>query len=125
MLVDHVPVGCGNRFQLLSWSFVVRLRSGSVLVDQSIHHAAALESDVSWAVGNQRGRRWVRWPQVPCSVRPVAVVMLLVRPQHTTQMLLVVDQDPVGALSPDGADPAFGDRVRPRGVRITLGRVSK
>jgi hypothetical protein len=48
--------GADNRFQLLSWSFVVRLRSGSVLVDQSIHHAAALESDVSWTVGNQRGR---------------------------------------------------------------------
>jgi hypothetical protein len=48
--------GADNRFRLLSWGFFVRLRSGSVLVDQSIHCAAALKSDASRTVGNQRRR---------------------------------------------------------------------
>jgi hypothetical protein len=29
-------------------------------------------------------------------------------------MVFVVDQEPVGAFTPDGADPAFGDRVGAR-----------
>jgi hypothetical protein len=33
-------------------------------------------------------------------------------------MVLVVDQEPVGAFASDGTDPAFGDRVRPRGERV-------
>lgn len=31
-------------------------------------------------------------------------------------MALVPDQGPVEAFSADGADPAFGDGVRPRGL---------
>jgi hypothetical protein len=43
----------------------------------------------------------------------MAVVMMLVRRQHAAQMAFVVDQEPVRAFAADGADPAFGDRVRP------------
>jgi hypothetical protein len=106
--------GADNRFRLLNWGFFVRLRSGSVLVDQSIHCAAALKSDVSRTVGNQRRRRSARRSPVPCSVRAMAVAMMLVRRQHAAQMTSVVDQQPIGAFSPDRADPAFGDPVRPR-----------
>jgi hypothetical protein len=53
-------------------------------------------------------------------VRAVPVVMPGVVGQHDPQMLLAEDQHPVGTFTADGADPTFGDRVRPRCLRRRL-----
>ena len=52
---------------------------------------------------------------------PDEVVLVLM--QDSAGVLLVVDQDPVGALGPDAADEAFREGVRPRGARWSLDHV--
>jgi hypothetical protein len=46
-------------------------------------------------------------------VRPVLIVVDLVRAQDPLQMGLVPDEGPVEELAPAPADPAFDDRVAP------------
>jgi hypothetical protein len=46
-------------------------------------------------------------------VRPVLIVVDLVRAQDPLQMGLVPDEGPVQKLAPAPADPAFDDRVVP------------
>jgi hypothetical protein len=48
------------------------------------------------------------------AVRPVAVVVGGVDPEHVLEVATIDDQDPVEALATDGADPALGVRVRVR-----------
>ena len=47
-------------------------------------------------------------------MRPMAVVVVDVNPKHMLELSPAYDQDPVGAVPPDGADPALGERVRSR-----------
>jgi hypothetical protein len=47
-------------------------------------------------------------------VRPVLIVVDLVRAQDPLQMGLVPDEGPVEELAPAPADPAFDDRVHAR-----------
>jgi hypothetical protein len=82
-----------------------------VLTDQAINGLAPFEPDMI-EVGGSRRCRLGRAP-VSCSVRAVGVVVTLVGGENPAEMLFVVDQEPVGAFASDGADPAFGDRVRP------------
>ena len=48
-------------------------------------------------------------------MRPMAVVMIDVDTEHLLELSPADDQDPVEAVPADGADPAFGERVRLRG----------
>jgi hypothetical protein len=48
----------------------------------------------------------------------VLVVVIGVFGQDVVQMPFAEDQEPVGALTPDGADPPLGDRVRLRLVPV-------
>jgi hypothetical protein len=48
-------------------------------------------------------------------MRPMAVVMVDIDAQHLLELSPADDQDPVEAVPADGADPAFGERVRLRG----------
>jgi hypothetical protein len=44
-------------------------------------------------------------------MRPVGVVAVDVDAQGTLKLPAAADQEPVEAVTPDGADPAFGERV--------------
>jgi hypothetical protein len=46
--------------------------------------------------------------------------VVLVLTQHRAGVLLVVDQHPIGALSPDASHEALGKRVGPRRTRWSL-----
>jgi hypothetical protein len=46
-------------------------------------------------------------------MRPMAVIVPKVGPEHRPQVGFVVDEHPVGTLGPRGAYPAFGIAVRP------------
>jgi hypothetical protein len=46
------------------------------------------------------------------SVGPVGVVVVDEHAEHTLELAAVRDQEPVEALSADGANKALGDRVR-------------
>jgi hypothetical protein len=56
---------------------------------------------------------WVRWLLVERSVWSVAVVVGGVLGQDARQVSSAGDEDPVGALASDGADPAFRVGVCP------------
>src|SRR5438034_9648075 len=58
---------------------------------------------------------WCWWCQTESSMRPMAVVMVDIDAQHLLELSPADDQDPVEAVPADGADPAFGERVRLRG----------
>jgi hypothetical protein len=47
-------------------------------------------------------------------MRAMPVIVPLVLGQYATQAAFAVDEEPVGAFTPHGPDPVFGDRVRPR-----------
>ena len=47
-------------------------------------------------------------------MRPVGVVVVDVDAQDTLTLPAAADQQPVKAIAADGADPAFGECVRPR-----------
>jgi hypothetical protein len=51
-------------------------------------------------------------------VRPVLIVVDLVRAQDPLQMGLVPDEGPVEELAPAPADPAFDDRVHARRLDV-------
>jgi hypothetical protein len=70
----------------------------------------ALEADVI-QIGRSNRSRLGREP-VSCPMRAVGV-MTLVSGEHPAKMTFVVDQEPVGAFPPDGADLPFGDRIQP------------
>jgi hypothetical protein len=61
--------------------------------------------------------RW-EWSEgcclIQCAVGPMVVEMRHVLGQHALEVAAVDDQHPVGQLTADGADSAFGDRVRLR-----------
>src|SRR5438067_164922 len=52
-------------------------------------------------------------PLLPGLVRTVPVIVPGVCPQNRSQVGLVIDEHPVGALGPYGPYPAFGITVRP------------
>ena len=56
----------------------------------------------------------VGWPLSQASVRPVSVVVIDVLGHDAAQMTFAGDQDPVGALASDAANPSLRDRVGPR-----------
>jgi len=47
-------------------------------------------------------------------MRPVGVVVVAVDAQDTLKLPAAADQEPVEAVAADGADPAFGERIRLR-----------
>ncbi len=73
--------------------------------------------DAGWARGGGEPEGLpllVRRRQVEGSMWPVAVVMVDEDAQHPLELAAVEDQEPIEALRSDGADEAFGDRVRLR-----------
>ena len=45
---------------------------------------------------------------------PLPVVVTHIDAKEPLELSAVEDEEPVEALAPDGADPSFGERVRPR-----------
>jgi len=62
----------------------------------------------------------VRWPQVPGSVRAMAVIVRDILIQDRAQVPRPGDEQPVGDLGPGCAHPALGISVRPRTARRDL-----
>jgi hypothetical protein len=69
------------------------------------------------------GRVVVGWMLVEALVWTVPVEVAFVLAKHGSGVVLVVDQDPVGALGADGAHEAFRERVCPRRPRRRLDHV--
>jgi hypothetical protein len=55
----------------------------------------------------------VAWSAAQGAARPVLVVVRNVFCEHYSQAAFAVDEQVVGALAAQGADPAFADRVGP------------
>lgn len=86
-----------------------------IFVDETAEYLVASDGPVDW---------YGDWPVVVvgCAlvsglVGPMSVVMPRVFGQGPGCVVLVVDQDAVGALATDGAHEPFGVTVRPRGPR--------
>ena len=83
-----------------------------VFVDQSAESVASLE--LVWRVGSgeTEARPWYRWCQPESAMWPMGVVVVDVDAQDALELPAAGDQEPVEAVAADGADPAFGERVR-------------
>jgi hypothetical protein len=85
-------------------------RSRGALVDvmQAVQHRPGPDrtSHGAWS--------WLRCLQAKGPMRPVLVVVVDEFGQHRQQVVLVQDDQMVQALSPEGPDDAFHDRVRTR-----------
>src|SRR6266498_4174306 len=55
-----------------------------------------------------------RWSQAERAMPPVNVVVVDVGAQDMFELSAAYDQEPVEAVSADGADPTLGERVRVR-----------
>jgi hypothetical protein len=100
----------------LSCGFAVGRRSCCplVLADQSAQDPPPPDSRHRKVGGRGHGGVVaVRWPQVPCPVRPMPVVLGGVLIQDHAQVPRPRDQHPVGDLRPDGEHPPFGVSVAP------------
>ena len=97
------PVGCGNPFMQLAGTSGGARRAGHVVVPG----LATLVDEVQ-----TNGWTWRLQPERP--MRSVRVVVLDVDPEHLFQVASPNDQQPVQALGPDRADPAFRMGVGPR-----------
>ncbi len=62
----------------------------------------------------------VGWVLIQALMWTVSVEVMLVLTEHGAGVLLVIDQNPVGALRPDATDEAFRDGVGPRCPRWSL-----
>ncbi len=91
-----------------------RVRRVLVFVDQAVNDLVALEPDLAGVGGSYHWWRRLGRSPVPGPMGPGLVVVPFVLGQHLAQVTLVVDQDPVCALAPCAAYPAFGDRVGAR-----------
>jgi hypothetical protein len=87
----------------LTCASLSRLCGPTVLIDHAAEYLAAL---------NRHVQRYddqlvmIGWPLIPGLVRTVPVMVAGVGPQDRPQVSLAVHQHPVGALRPEGADPA-------------------
>jgi hypothetical protein len=81
----------------------------AVLVDQA--SGMGLPSDAVPVEIDRFGQRFQRRSCVQRPVRPVLIVVDLVRAQDPPQMGLVPDEGAVQELAAASADPAFGDAV--------------
>jgi hypothetical protein len=72
--------------------------------------------DASWRCGreSERWQRRIRRCETEGAVRTVAVVVVDEDTEHTLEVTLVEDQEPVDALRADGADELLSDRIRRR-----------
>jgi hypothetical protein len=84
----------------------------AVLVDQA--SGVALPSNAVPGEIDRFGQRFQRRSCVQRPVRPVLIVVNLVRAQDPPQMSLVPHEGAVQELAPASADPAFHDRVHTR-----------
>jgi len=86
-----------------------------VFVDETAEYLVVSDGSVGWY------RDWpvvvVGWALVSGLVGPMSVVMPRVFGQGSGCVVLVVDQDTVGALGANGAHEPFGVTVRPRRPR--------
>jgi hypothetical protein len=81
-----------------------------VFVDQSAEDRSCADAVVGQG---RRCRRWYGRVVLEGSVWPVFVVVRGVGVEHRGEVSLVVDQEPVGAFAPYGADPSLGVGVGP------------
>jgi hypothetical protein len=91
-----------------------------IFVDQASEQAGTSHLLWWWSVGVCRA---VGWSLAECAVWPMGVVVPEVGSQDCGEVVAAEDEDPIGALAADGADPAFGESVRPGGahrVRMTV-----
>jgi hypothetical protein len=82
-----------------------------VLVDESAQNVAPTDRRASDPF--HRGRR-IRWIKIEASVRSSAVVVLGIRAEDALQVTPAEDEDVVETLPSSSADPALGERIRPR-----------
>ncbi len=88
-----------------------------VLVDHAAEH---LPAQYRRSQGHDDRLVVIGRPLLPGLVRQVPVVVSGLGPQHRSQLGLVIDKHPVGALGPDRLYPAFGITVRPGRLRRGL-----
>jgi hypothetical protein len=81
-----------------------------IFVDQASEQAGTSHLLWWWSVGVCRA---VGWSLAECAVWPMGVVVPEVGSQDCGEVVAAEDEDPIGALAADGADPAFGESVRP------------
>src|SRR6266545_188131 len=87
-----------------------------VLVDEAAESITSVDLPYRWRPVLALER--LRWPELECAVRPLAVVVVDVDAQHAFEVLAVEDQQPVQTLGAHGPEEAFRDRVclrRPHG----------
>jgi hypothetical protein len=116
--VDHVTIttGCGVYRSrtwcrgVVTWDFVEWIRRLVVFVDDTAEYSVASDGPVD---------RYGDWPLVVVGgvlvyrlVGPMIVVVPRVLGQGPGCVVVVVDQDSIGALSADGAHEPFGITVR-------------
>jgi len=83
-------------------------------VDESAESLASVDLDGWLRAGDVRAPPWYWCSQLERSVGSVSVVVVDVDPQDALKLSSPSDEEPVEALATDGADPAFGERVRVR-----------
>jgi hypothetical protein len=86
----------------------MRSGSSSVLVHESAEQVAPVDLGRLVLAPERRFDGGIRWLPPECPVGAMGVVVLDVDPQHLLQVAAADDQQPVQALGPDRADPAFG-----------------
>jgi Rhodopirellula transposase DDE domain len=82
-----------------------------ILIDEAVEDFSAsdrADSEVGW---QWLARLW--WATVQCPVRSMLVVVREVFIEHQSQVAFAIDQQPIGALAAQCADPALADRVCP------------
>ena len=92
----------------------IRSCCSGVFVDQSAESVASVELVCWFRIDEVWARSWCRWCQSESTVRPVGVVVVDVDAHDMLELSATDDQEPVEAVAADGADPAFGERVRLR-----------
>jgi hypothetical protein len=85
-----------------------------VFVDESAESVASVDLDGWLRTVEARAPPWYRCCQLERSVGPVSVVVVDVDAQDAFKLSSPCDQEPVEAVATDGADLAFGERVRVR-----------
>ena len=88
------------------------LRNKIVVVNQAAKNVMALDSTAGQGADLRGQSAWRI--QLPATVWPSPVVMINVHMEHPFEMAPATDQDPVRAFDADGANPSFGETVRPR-----------
>ena len=86
----------------------------AVFVDDSAETVATLDASRIGRITPNTGVLRSGGASFKRAMRPVALVVVDVDPEHMLEVAPVHDQQPVQALGADGADEALGDRVRLR-----------